>query len=328
MRLGIHVEPEGATPRRDRCREPPSSFAPEQAATEPPDRGAGYSSVWLRLMDAEFRQGYVDALGLRTRLVKAGSTGRAAARDVARDRRALRRRSAQTFPCWPSTSNAWPSTCSDADSLTSPTALTRSRTTSSTPLQCWTSWGSNGPASSASPSAAGSSAASRWMHPSGSRGSCSTHPLACCRCRSPRPQTSTCRRKSQRQVNPSWTDIQAILEHLFYDPSSLVDDIVAVRQRIYRLPGAQSGRNLTLVRSRGATAQPADQRRVGGNRGTGSDHRPRGRAGRLSAHRAGHRRADAERDGGRNAPGQSLAAVRTTRRLQRVGPRLSVGELR
>ena len=50
----------------------PSSLASEPAA-EPPDPSANYSSVWLRLMDAEFRQGYVDALGLRTRFVEAGS---------------------------------------------------------------------------------------------------------------------------------------------------------------------------------------------------------------------------------------------------------------
>jgi hypothetical protein len=51
----------------------PSSLASEAAASEPSDRSASYRSVWLHLMDAEIRQGNVDALGLRTRFVEAGS---------------------------------------------------------------------------------------------------------------------------------------------------------------------------------------------------------------------------------------------------------------
>jgi 2-hydroxy-6-oxonona-2,4-dienedioate hydrolase len=49
-------------------------------------------------------------------------------------------------------------------------------------------------------------------------------------------------------ANPSWDEIEGVLEHLFYDRSSLTDDIIAVRQQVYRLPGpgTRTKRNLTL----------------------------------------------------------------------------------
>ena len=49
--------------------------------------------------------------------------------------------------------------------------------------------------------------------------------------------------------DPSWEKIEAVLEHLYYDRSSMVDDIVAVRQQIYSLPGIDKimPRMLTLL---------------------------------------------------------------------------------
>lgn len=48
--------------------------------------------------------------------------------------------------------------------------------------------------------------------------------------------------------DPSWEKISAVLERLYYDRSSLIDDIIAVRQQVYSLPGIEKimPRMLTL----------------------------------------------------------------------------------
>lgn len=48
--------------------------------------------------------------------------------------------------------------------------------------------------------------------------------------------------------DPSWNKISSLLEHLFYSKASLIDDIIAVRQQVYSLPGIDNimPRMLTL----------------------------------------------------------------------------------
>lgn len=38
-------------------------------------------------------------------------------------------------------------------------------------------------------------------------------------------------------ADPSWKNITSVMERLYYDPKTLMDDLVAVRQRVYSLPG-------------------------------------------------------------------------------------------
>jgi 2-hydroxy-6-oxonona-2,4-dienedioate hydrolase len=49
-------------------------------------------------------------------------------------------------------------------------------------------------------------------------------------------------------ADPSWDNTEQVLAHLFYDRRALTDDIIAVRQQVYRRPDASSlsGRTLTL----------------------------------------------------------------------------------
>jgi 2-hydroxy-6-oxonona-2,4-dienedioate hydrolase len=54
------------------------------------------------------------------------------------------------------------------------------------------------------------------------------------------------RRKAASQDAPSWTAVQGILEQLLYDPATLAEDIIAVRQQALSLPSPPSGRTLTL----------------------------------------------------------------------------------
>lgn len=223
----------------------PSSLASEPAATEPPDGGPDYSSVWLHLMDTEFRQGYVDALGLRTRFVEAGSPD------------------APPLVMLHGTGGHW-----ETFSANLPVLAEHFRCVAFDMLGCGFTDKPDRPYEIkdyvehvlAVLDVMGVERASFIGVSLGSWVICRLALDAPERVERiilnspsgllPLPKSAAtdvdARRKVSRQVNPSWTDIQAILEHLFYDPSSLVDDIVAVRQRIYSLPGAQSGRNLTL----------------------------------------------------------------------------------
>jgi 2-hydroxy-6-oxonona-2,4-dienedioate hydrolase len=223
----------------------PSSLASEPAATEPPDRGAGYRSVWRYLMDTEFRQGYVDALGLRTRFVEAGPPD------------------APPLVMLHGTGGHW-----ETFSANLPVLAERFRCLAFDMLGCGFTDKPDRPYeikdyvehALAVLDVMGVERASFVGVSLGSWVTCRLALDAPERVDRiilnspsgllPLPKSAAgevnARRKVSRVANPSWTDIQGILEHLFYDPSSLVDDIVAVRQRVYSLPGAQSDRNLTL----------------------------------------------------------------------------------
>lgn len=49
-------------------------------------------------------------------------------------------------------------------------------------------------------------------------------------------------------LNPTWPSVEAVLDHLFYSRESLIDDIIAIRQQVHSLPGMDRtmGRMLTL----------------------------------------------------------------------------------
>ncbi|MEU4169241.1 alpha/beta hydrolase [Streptomyces sp. NPDC026665] len=49
-------------------------------------------------------------------------------------------------------------------------------------------------------------------------------------------------------LNPTWSSVEAVLDHLFYDTNSLSEDIIAIRQQVHSLPGMEKtmGRMLTL----------------------------------------------------------------------------------
>ncbi|MFT3664584.1 alpha/beta fold hydrolase [Piscinibacter sp.] len=54
--------------------------------------------------------------------------------------------------------------------------------------------------------------------------------------------------------SPTWDNTAAVLRRLYHDPASVIDDIVAVRQRIYSLPG------MTAIMPRMLTLFDADAR--------------------------------------------------------------------
>jgi 2-hydroxy-6-oxonona-2,4-dienedioate hydrolase len=223
----------------------PPSLASEPAAPESPDRGAGYRSVWRHLMDIEFRQGYVDALGLRTRFVEAGSPA------------------APALVMLHGTGGHW-----ETFSANLPVLAQRFRCLAFDMLGCGFTDKPDRPYeiqdyvehALAVLDVMGVERANFIGVSLGSWVACRLALTAPERVERlilnspsgllPLPKSAAAavdsRRKASRQGNPSWADIQAILEHLLYDRSSLVDDIVAVRQRIYGLPGAQSERTLTL----------------------------------------------------------------------------------
>jgi 2-hydroxy-6-oxonona-2,4-dienedioate hydrolase len=54
-------------------------------------------------------------------------------------------------------------------------------------------------------------------------------------------QTAAVRNRRTIGADPSWENIETMLDHLFYDSDSLLDDIVAVRQQVHKSPGADHG---------------------------------------------------------------------------------------
>lgn len=222
-----------------------SSSASEQAATEPPDRSASYRSVWRHLMDTEFRQGYVDALGLRTRLVEVGSPD------------------APPLVMLHGTGGHW-----EAFSANLPVFSKHFRCLAFDMLGCGFTDKPDRPYEIkdyvehvlAVLDVMGVERASFIGVSLGSWVTCRLALTAPERVEKiilnapsgllPLPKSAAAavdaRRRVSTEDSPSWTDIQGILEHLFYDPSVLVDDIVAVRQRIYSLPSAPLERTLTL----------------------------------------------------------------------------------
>lgn len=56
--------------------------------------------------------------------------------------------------------------------------------------------------------------------------------------------------RSRATTDPTWANTQAVLRHLFYDESSMIDDIVAIRQRVMsqaiHAEGAATPHTLTL----------------------------------------------------------------------------------
>lgn len=50
-------------------------------------------------------------------------------------------------------------------------------------------------------------------------------------------------------ADPSWDNVARVLAHLFFDRATLIDDLVAIRQQVYSLPdvGHLMGRMLTLM---------------------------------------------------------------------------------
>jgi 2-hydroxy-6-oxonona-2,4-dienedioate hydrolase len=210
-----------------------------------PDRGAGYRSVWRHLMDTEFRQGHVDALGLRTRFVEAGSPD------------------APPLVMLHGTGGHW-----ETFSANLPVLSEHFRCLAFDMLGCGFTDKPDRPYeikdyvehALAVLDVMGVERASFIGVSLGSWVACRlaltapdrvermilNSPAGLLQLPKSAAAAVDARRKVSTQATPSWTDIHAILEHLFYDPSSVVDDIVAVRQRIYSLPSAPSERTLTL----------------------------------------------------------------------------------
>ncbi len=221
------------------------SLVSELDTTAPPDSGADDRSVWRYLMDTEFRQQYVDALGLRTRLVEAGPPD------------------APPLVMLHGTGGHW-----EAFSANLPVLAKHFRCLAFDMLGCGFTDKPDRPYeikdyvdhALAVLDVMGVERASFIGVSLGSWVACRLALVAPERVErmilnSPSgllqlPKSAAAavdqRRKVSRQEQPSWTDIQAMLEHLFYDQSSLVDDIVAVRQRVYSLPSAPLERTLTL----------------------------------------------------------------------------------
>lgn len=221
------------------------TLEPTPTPTEVPDPGATYRSVWRELMGVEFRQHYVDALGLRTRVVEVGPPD------------------APPLVMLHGTGGHW-----EAFSANLPVLAEHFRCIAFDMLGCGFTDKPDRPyeikdyvehalavldvleveRASFIGVSLGSWVACRLAltaperverlvlnSPSG------LLPL-------PKSAASVVdqRRKVSTEGTPSWADIQTMLEHLFYDRSSLVDDIVAVRQQVYSLPSAPLERTLTL----------------------------------------------------------------------------------
>ncbi len=47
--------------------------------------------------------------------------------------------------------------------------------------------------------------------------------------------------------DPSWTNVSSIFDNLIHDPANRIDDLIAVRQSVYKLPGARDAMARILV---------------------------------------------------------------------------------